>query len=200
MEKLISLGTLTKFKELLEQNENVTVWQGGVQVSDIGVSDKDYTFKQGNRVIATLNISKGLVLPDAQVVIADGTELKGTDPKSESAHLTAGYKYIKITMHGGDSTNNILWISIKELIPAELTGSTGEHINIEISGREIKAILKLGSIKKADLTATLSQEITDNTNNIATLRGNSSVVGSVENLIDSEISIATKEQIDNLFI
>lgn len=190
-------------------NSQISVYQGSRKVNTIEANGLDYTIKQGNTSIATINIARDMVIDAGEVVDADGTEKKGTDDSAETANLTAGNKYIKLHINNGDPLNNLLWINVNELF-RDYTGNDGSKITVTTTNNIIKAVIKKGTIEKTDLVASLQTEISNATSNLAVVQGDDSVEGSIKQQVKAlsdEVSdklvvssdIATNAQIDALF-
>ena len=184
----------------------VEVYRGSEKVNKIGADGQDYTIKQGDSVLATINIARDMVIDSGEIVTATGNEKKGTGAGAKSAGLVAGEKYMKLHISNGDPKNDLLWTNIGDLFNY-YQGTTGDKVKTEITGNTIKAGILPGTIDKSDLTSELSREVTSLTGNMSVLLGGTDTPGSVDNRINEKVSgklvgdsdIATIKQIDQLY-
>lgn len=152
-----------------EESGKFEVYKGSIadtnKVSTIAADGNDYIFAQGGVAVATLNIAKDMVVNGGGVITATGEEKKNA---TESAGLTAGDQYIKLTIK--DSAD-VIYIPVSKLYKTH-EGFTGTKIKVEVvsepisaddpsqgSKNVIKASIVAGSIEKTDLTTALQNEI-----------------------------------------
>lgn len=128
----------------------VKVYKNNVEVNTISADGSDYVIKQGNDTVATLNIAADMVVTSGELYTADGTETKASD--STSYGLTAGEKYLKLTI---DNQDDDIYISVHDLVDVYTSGSTAsDKVQIAVSNTgEITASVKTGSIEKTDLVS-----------------------------------------------
>ena len=128
----------------------VKVYKNNVEVNTISADGSDYVIKQGNDTVATLNIAADMVVTSGELYTADGTETKASD--STSYGLTAGEKYLKLTI---DNQDDDIYISVHDLVDVYTSGSTAsDKVQIAVSNTgEITASVKAGSIEKTDLVS-----------------------------------------------
>lgn len=139
----------------------VKVYKNDTIVSTISADGTDYVIKQGTSTVATINIAKDMVISSGEVITADGTEKKGTSASSDSAGLTSGEKYIKLTISNADTTANLLYIPVNSLYKDHTVEQNAAKIQLAISASNvISATVVSGSLEKTDLTSSLQNEIT----------------------------------------
>lgn len=139
----------------------VKVYKNDTVVSTISADGTDYVIKQGTNTVATINIAKDMVISSGEVITADGTEKKGTSDSSDSAGLTSGEKYIKLTISNADTTANLLYIPVNSLYKDHTVEQNAAKIQLAISASNvISATVVSGSLEKTDLTSSLQNEIT----------------------------------------
>jgi len=139
----------------------VKVYKNNTVVSTISADGTDYVIKQGTNTVATLNIAKDMVISSGEVITASGTEKKGTSASSDSAGLTSGEKYIKLTISNADTTANLLYIPVNSLYKDHTVEKNAAKIQLAISSSNvISATVVSGSLVKTDLTSSLQNEIT----------------------------------------
>ena len=142
--------------------------------SSTGSSDdaysKQYTLKQGETTIGTIDIPKDMVVESGQIVniIKNTTNNKyyeDTDSTydNEITGVTEG-KYIKLVLANSDS---ILYIAVNDLVdvytaPTYLSGDDHENDSIQIhidSNNVITGSVKNGTITKANLVTTVQNSL-----------------------------------------
>ena len=131
------------------------------KVNTIAADGHDYIFTQGSGTVATLNIAKDMVISSGSVITATGSEKNGTSSSATSAGLTAGDKYIKLTVANGDEKANIIYIPVNSLYKDHTTQQNATKIQLSIDNNNvISAAVVTGSIDKTDLTTAVQNEIT----------------------------------------
>ena len=113
-------------------------------------SNLQYVIYQGDPTdptnkIGEINIPKDTVVSEGEIITADGTELNGTSASATSANLTAGEKYVKLTLANADETRNLIYIAVTDLVDV-YTGSSGNVVNILVDDYTISASVNDGSI------------------------------------------------------
>ena len=153
---------------------NLVLYEGDAESANKTVSadGKTYTLKQGGVEVASFNIARDMVISDGSVITATGTELNGTGTSATSAGLTKGEKYIRLTISNADEKANLIYIPVNSLYKDHTTEQKAAKIQLNISeDNVISANVVKGSIEKTDLTSAVQTEITNATNNIATIQG-----------------------------
>ena len=113
-------------------------------------SNLQYVIYQGDPTdpankIGEINIPKDTVVSEGEIITADGTELNGTSAAATSANLTAGEKYVKLTLANAEETRNLIYIAVTDLVDV-YTGSSGDVVNILVDDYTISASVNDGSI------------------------------------------------------
>jgi hypothetical protein len=113
-------------------------------------SNLQYVIYQGDPAdpankIGEINIPKDTVVSEGEIITADGTELNGTSTAATNANLTAGEKYVKLTLANADETRNLIYIAVTDLVDV-YAGSSGDVVNILVNDYTISASVNDGSI------------------------------------------------------
>lgn len=153
-------GTTYTLKDTLDTIKSditsgiVKVYKGNTVVNTISADGSDYVIKQGSTTVATINIAKDMVVSSGEVITATGNEKKNA---TESAGLTAGEKYIKLTLNNSDS---IIYIPVNSLYKDHTAQANASKIQLSISNDNvISATVVTGSIAETDLTSSVQQKL-----------------------------------------
>lgn len=129
----------------------VAVYAGGNKVNTITEFGTTYTFKQGNNVIATMNLAQDMVVSGGSVVTATASDV------AVDSNVVVGEKYIKLTIA---NSSDILYIPVNSLYKDHTAAANASKIQLAISSDNvISASVVAGSIEKTDLTTALQTEI-----------------------------------------
>lgn len=159
--------TIKGLKKLVDEKTSelntastLKVFNGDTEVNKISADGKDYTLKQGENTVATINIAKDMVVSEGTVILATGNEKKGTGAEAPSANLEAGKQYIKLTISNADENANILYIAADSLVD-RINGSNGSKVVITVdqATNTISATIVSGSISKTDLVKAVQDSL-----------------------------------------
>lgn len=129
----------------------VAVYAGGNKVNAITEFGTTYTFKQGNNVIATMNLAQDMVVSGGSVVTATASDV------AVDSNVVVGQKYIKLTIA---NSSDVLYIPVNSLYKDHTAAANAQKIQLAISNDNvISAGVVAGSIEKTDLTTALQTEI-----------------------------------------
>ena len=164
-----------------------------VQDKNIGVDGTTYTIKQGNEVVANINIPKEMFLRSGEVVYGtlthSGNTVTFTPNDPDSTGTTVGISnddhsnaIIKLLIdvndtEGNDTEERAIYIPAADLVTVYRTGSNSGTdkvvVTVDNSNHTISASVRQGSIEESDLTSALQTKISG--------KADSSFVGTIPN-------------------